>query len=190
MGRAFTELTFTPSVRAAQQQMGSRRMNQAFEQAADPRDRLGPDERAFIEERDSFFQATVGSNGWPYVQHRGGPPGFLRALDETTIAYADMAGNRQYLSFGNLSADGRVSLILMSYPTQERLKIWGEARIGTREEAIAAGLPGDPARIERAVLIRVLAYEWNCSRYIPQRYTADEWRELLDPLEGDNHETL
>lgn len=167
MGRAFAELTFTPTVRAVQEQMGSRRAYQKMEEHGAPNDRITADIAAFIEERDSFYQASVAENGWPYVQHRGGPVGFLRVLDDKTLTYPDFRGNRQYLSVGNLTSDDRVMLFLMDYPNQARLKIWGRARFADPTTS-----PGHV--VERDVLITVEAYDWNCSQHITPRFTREE----------------
>ena len=129
MANVFAEITFTPSVKAAQTLYGSRQANMGFELSEDPRNTLGERETEFIAERDSFYQATVSESDWPYVQHRGGPTGFLKVLDERTLGFADFRGNIQYLSVGNLNANDRISLILMDYPNRRRLKIWGRARI-------------------------------------------------------------
>ena len=142
MARAFAVIAFTPAVLAAQEKQGSASSYAKFLSAeAEGGDRLTADEAAFIAERDSFFQATVSETGWPYVQFRGGPAGFLKVLDDKTIAYADYRGNRQYVSVGNLSRDDRVSLILVDYPNRRRLKIWGRARIvdGHRHPGCANG---------------------------------------------------
>lgn len=122
MARAYSEIAFTPAVRAFQTRMGSRRNYAALDHAAERGDELGASEAEFIAERDGFYQASVGENGWPYVQFRGGPAGFLRLLDQRTIGYADFRGNVQYISAGNIEADGRVSLILMDYAQRRRLK--------------------------------------------------------------------
>src|SRR6478609_5190233 len=129
MPSAFASISFTESVKAAQSLYGSRERNRLFELSEDPRNELGEFETEFIEARDSFYQATVSENGWPYVQHRGGPVGFLKVLDSRTIGYADFRGNKQYLSVGNLNANPRVSLILMDYPNRLRLKLWGTVSI-------------------------------------------------------------
>ena len=183
MARAFARIAFTPKVRAAQTRMGSRDAYRQLETGADEVVALGPLEIEFIAERDSLYQGTVGESGWPYVQHRGGPPGFLKALDERTIGYADFSGNRQYLSVGNLSADDRVSLFLMDYARQRRLKIWGRARLvdESLEPELIARLesPGYRGRVERGVLIRIEAYDWNCPKYITPRYTQAQVDELL-----------
>ena len=130
MTRAFTEISFTPSVIALQTQNGSAEGYSNFmAPEADRADRIGPAEAEFISGRDGFYQATVSESGWPYVQFRGGPAGFLKVLDDQTIAYADFRGNRQYLSAGNLTDDDRISMILMDYPNRRRLKIWGRAKL-------------------------------------------------------------
>ncbi len=190
MPRAFAEIAFTPSVVAAQERYGSRRANHGFTLAAEAGNRLGAAESAFIAERDSFYQATVSQDGWPYVQHRGGPPGFLRVLDPGTLAYADFRGNRQYLSVGNLNADDRLTLILVDYANQRRLKIWGRARLvhADQDAALLArlALPGYSARVERGVVIAVAAFDWNCPQHITPRYTLAEVEALASPLVEEN----
>ena len=187
MARAFAEIAFTPAVLAAQEKQGSARNYAKFlTPEADAGDRLTETEAAFIAARDGFFQATVSETGWPYVQFRGGPAGFLKVPDEKTIAYADFRGNRQYLSVGNLSQDDRVSLILVDYPNRRRLKIWGRARVVDRETDpdLVARLfdDGYRARPERAVVITVEAFDWNCPQHIPQRFTVEEFEHALAPL--------
>lgn len=183
MARAFAKIAFTPNVQAAQARMGSRDAYRSTELGEPEVVELGPYEVAFIGDRDSFYQGTVGENGWPYVQHRGGPTGFLKVLDARTIGYADFSGNRQYISVGNLDGDDRVSLFLMDYPGQRRLKIWGRARLidEDTEPALIARLesPDYRARVERGVLITVEAFDWNCPKYITPRFTDREIRELV-----------
>jgi predicted pyridoxine 5'-phosphate oxidase superfamily flavin-nucleotide-binding protein len=179
MARSFAEIAFTPAVRARQEQQGSAAGYAKFLAAeAERGDRLTEREASFVAARDGFYQATVSETGWPYVQFRGGPAGFLKVLDDKTIAYADFRGNRQYVSAGNLAGDDRVSLILMDYPNQRRLKIWGRARLVEVEEdaALVSRLHDDGyrARPERAVMITVEAFDWNCPQHIPQRFTLDE----------------
>ena len=135
MARAFVDITFTPSVKAAQTLYHSREHNRGFELAEGPRNVLTEMAAAFIAERDSFYQATVAENGWPYMQHRGGPKGFLKVLDEHTLGYADFRGNRQYLSVGNIAADERICLFLMDYANRRRLKIWGRASVVHDEDS-------------------------------------------------------
>src|SRR3954462_14179653 len=138
MPHSFGSLVFTSAVKALQERYGSRRQYQRFEQRSEQGSGLGEQEAEFISERDSFYMATLGSTGWPYVQHRGGPPGFLKMLDEQTIAFADFRGNKQYISAGNLATDSRVALIMVDYPNQARLKILGRAQIleGTDADAL------------------------------------------------------
>jgi len=190
MPRAFADISFTDSVRAAQSLYGSREHNRRFELDEDPRNSLGADEAKFVQERDGFYQATVGENGWPYVQYRGGAIGFVKVLDGRNIAYVDFRGNRQYISIGNLNADNRISLIFMDYANQRRLKIWGRASIVHENEdpALVASLkdPNYRAHIERAVTIHVEAYEWNCRQHITRRFTENEVRELNSALIEEN----
>ena len=178
MGRKFAEIAFTPSVKAAQQHYGSRAANQAFENARNPRDTLTETEAAFIKARDGFYLATVSESGWPYVQFRGGPPGFLKVLDPDTIGYPDFAGNAQYLSVGNMAADDRASLILLDYANRRRLKIWARARVVDEADDPTLirrlTVPDYPAQVERAVIMTIVAFDWNCPRHITPRFTAAE----------------
>ncbi len=186
MARKFAEITFTPSVKAAQTRYGSRAANEGFEFAEDPGDTLSEVEAAFIEARDGFYQATINENGWPYVQFRGGPPGFLKVLDGRTIGYADFRGNRQYLSVGNLAANDRIAMILMDYPNRRRLKIWARARLVHHDEdpELLARLevPTYRARVERAVVMTIEAVDWNCPQHITPRFSEAEIDELVAPL--------
>jgi predicted pyridoxine 5'-phosphate oxidase superfamily flavin-nucleotide-binding protein len=175
----FAEVMFTPRVKSLQILNGSRSSYKRFERPNAPaRDRLGESEAAFIASRDSFYMATVSETGWPYVQHRGGPPGFLKVLDERTIGFADYRGNRQYVSVGNLVGDSRVSLILMDYANRRRLKMFGYAESLDLRNApeLHARLidSGYPARVERALLIRVEGFDWNCPQHITPRFTEAE----------------
>ena len=190
MARAFAEIAFTNSVKAAQSRYGSRKANTGFELDVDRRDTLGGHEAAFLAERDSFYIASVGDNGWPYVQHRGGPKGFLKVLDEKTLGFADFRGNRQYISVGNLNADGRVSLFVMDYPNRARLKLWAWARVVHADEdpALLARLelPGHKARVERGIVLTVAAIDWNCPQHITPRYTQEEVERLIAPVIEEN----
>ncbi|MCO6411460.1 MAG: pyridoxamine 5'-phosphate oxidase family protein [Thiogranum sp.] len=183
MARAFARIAFTPKVQAAQTRMGSRGAYRAAETGAAEVVELSPWEIAFIGARDSFYQGTVGENGWPYVQHRGGPAGFLKVLGPQTIGYADFSGNRQYISLGNLDGNDRVILFLMDYPGQRRLKIWGRARLidEDAEPELVARLesPDYRARVERGVIITVEAFDWNCPKHITPRFTEREVRQLV-----------
>jgi hypothetical protein len=186
MARSFADIAFTAGVRDFQTKMGSRRNYAALDQIEDRGTMLTERESGFIAQRDSFYQATVGETGWPYVQFRGGPSGFLKVLDEKTLGYADFRGNRQYISAGNLVHDGRVALILMDYAQRRRLKIWGRARlVDTHDDEALIGrleLPSYRARIERAVIITVEAFDWNCPQHITPRFTQAEVDALTDGL--------
>lgn len=174
MGHRFAEIAFTPGVKAVQEQNGSRRSYARMEGGAQMRHRLGERETQFIAARDSFYMATVSETGWPYTQHRGGPAGFLRVLDEKTIGFADFSGNRQYISVGNLLGNDRVSLFLMDYAKRTRLKILGRVRMIAPDEAETMrklAVDGVEARIERGFLIEVEAFDWNCPQHITERYT-------------------
>ncbi len=187
MAHPFGSLIFTPVVQALQERHGSRRQYARIQASPGPAAPLGADEEAFIAERDSFYMASVGETGWPYVQHRGGPVGFLKVIDSHTIAFADFAGNKQFVSTGNLSNDGRVALILVDYPSQSRLKILGHARAVEGEAAgewlVAVQDPSYKATIERVFVIHVDAVDWNCSQHITPRYTAAEIQAAVAPLE-------
>jgi predicted pyridoxine 5'-phosphate oxidase superfamily flavin-nucleotide-binding protein len=185
MGHRFAELAFTPKVKAFQEGLGSRRGYARIESGEASHAALGPREAAFIALRDSFYMASVSETGWPYVQHRGGPPGFLRVLDDRTLGFADFKGNRQYVSVGNLSGDDRVSLFFMDYPNRTRLKLLGRAqRVELDQAELIAKLvlPGYPAQLERGFLIRVEAFDWNCPQHITPRFTAAEVEAETAPL--------
>jgi predicted pyridoxine 5'-phosphate oxidase superfamily flavin-nucleotide-binding protein len=180
MSHQFAELMFTKGVKAAQEQYGSRARLERFTEMAGPNDELTEREASFIEERDTFYMASVNEDGWPYVQHRGGPPGFLRVLGPRALAYADFRGNTQLVSVGNVATNDRVSLILMDYPNRKRLKILGHMRVSNAAEAPAADLSAITlgnykAIVERVVYIDVVAYDWNCPQHITPRYTEQEW---------------
>jgi predicted pyridoxine 5'-phosphate oxidase superfamily flavin-nucleotide-binding protein len=187
MGRRFAELAFTPLVKQQQEQHGSRRQYARMEQMGEVDEQLGPYERQFIQERDGFYMASVSETGWPYIQFRGGAKGFLHVLDDRTLGFADLRGNRQYISTGNLQHDNRVALFLMDYPRRSRLKILGRATIH-EGDATAADLieklrmPGEKTVPERAVTIQVEAFDWNCPQHITPRYTQEELEEVLAPL--------
>ncbi len=184
----FADISFTDGVIEAQQRLGSRGIAGRLQQGAPPQG-LGEREQSFIATCESFFMASVSRTGWPYVQHRGGATGFLQAIDDETLALPDYSGNRQYLSFGNLSDDDRVALILVDYSARRRLKMLGHARFieAVRAEpelvrrlSAAAG----SAAIERYLLIRVAAFDWNCPQHIPRRYSAAELAARVEPLQA------
>ncbi|QNI30672.1 pyridoxamine 5'-phosphate oxidase family protein [Alloacidobacterium dinghuense] len=187
MGRRFAEIAFTPLVKEQQEKHGSRRSYERVEQSFIAGSHLGPDEQTIIRTRDSFYMASVSETGWPYIQHRGGPKGFLHVLDEQTIGFADLRGNKQYISVGNLQHDDRVTLFLMDYPSQSRLKILGHAEFheddATAKELLETlRMPAETTPAERAVLIHVETFDWNCPQHITPRYTLEELAESLDPL--------
>ena len=179
----FLELTVTDSVRRAQEHYFGR--SQPIPPQPD-REPLTEEEIQFIQSRDSFYIATVTETGWPYIQHRGGAPGFLRVLGSTQLAFADYKGNRQMLSTGNLAANDRVALFLMDYPRRERLKILGHARVEDAREhpEFVARLAEPETRdiVERLFLIEVVSFDWNCPKYITPRYTAAEVEQAVAPL--------
>lgn len=187
MAYGFLDIALTPSVRAAQARMGSDQVWQNFK-GHRAFDAFTPRETAFIAERDSFYMASVSESGWPYVQHRGGPRGFLKVVDEKTLAFADYRGNRQYISLGNLAADDRAALILMDYAGRARLKIYAHVA--------AVSLDGDPALIERVLdpgykakpervfRLRLVAFDWNCPQHITPRFTAAEVAAMLMLIAG------
>ena len=183
MAHQFAELMFTDSVKAQQENYGSRARLQRFAEGAGSNDELSSREADFIAERDTFYMATVNTDGWPYVQHRGGPPGFLRVLGPRQLAYADFRGNTQLISVGNVTTNDRVSLILMDYPNRRRLKILGHIRFESAqdvpaEDLAAVELPEYRALVERVVYIEVAAFDWNCPQHITQRFTETEFEQL------------
>ena len=185
MARNFAEIAFTESVKAQQEKYGSRRSYARME-AMERGNEISEAEAEFIAERDGFYLATVGESGFPYVQFRGGPKGFLKVLDAKTLAYADFRGNMQYISVGNLHRNDKAALILIDYARRQRLKIY--ARIEVIEakdnpELIAQLQDASyEAQVERAMVLHVEAFDWNCPQHITQRFTIEEIRELNAPL--------
>lgn len=182
---SFLDLATSASVRAAQAEMGVDRL-WASGKIDRQTERFTPDETAFIAARDSFYMATVSESGWPYVQHRGGRPGFLKVIDEVTLAFADYRGNRQYISVGNLDADARVALILVDYPQRARLKILAHAErlaLDTDPALSARVMEGeDHAKPERIFRLRLAAFDWNCPQHITPRFTEAEIERATQPL--------
>lgn len=171
-----SDVAFSPSVKAFQTRLGSRPAYARMESGAGWQTQVTPDLAEFIAAQTSVFLATASAAGQPYIQHRGGPPGFLRVLDEQTLAFADFAGNRQYISLGNLAENPRAQLFLMDYAQRQRIKIWGEARVIEDDPALLAQVtvPGYKARAERVILFAVKAWDANCPQHIPQRFEAAE----------------
>ena len=189
MSKHYGSIAFTDAVVGVQREYGSdgfygRKRVQG--NAAPGIDALTDDEREYLAERDSFYLATVSETGWPYVQYRGGPRGFLRVIDDHTIGWADFRGNLQYISTGNVGGDDRVALIALDYAHQRRLKIFGHARVVTvAEDPALVKSFADPdysAEVERAVLVTVEAFDWNCQQHITPRFSAAELEPHLAPL--------
>jgi uncharacterized protein len=187
MTKPFGSFVFTPVVKSLQEKYGSRRQYARLEESSGTAEGLGPDEREFLSERDNFYMASIGETGWPYIQHRGGPKGFLKVIDPNTIAFADFRGNRQYITAGNLMTDNRVAVIMVDYPRQARLKILGHAELIEGEKAkewiAKVADPDYKATIERVFVIRVEAFDWNCPQHITPRFTEEEIQDALAPAE-------
>ncbi len=185
MAYGFLDIAVTPSVRAAQAMMGSDHVWQDFK-GHRAFDAFTPREIAFIAERDSFYMASVSETGWPYVQHRGGPRGFLKVMDEKTLAFADYRGNRQYISLGNLAADDRAALILMDYAGRARLKIYAHVEaVPLEADPLLAERVRDPAykaKPERVFRLRLVAFDWSCPQHITHRFTEAEVAAVVRPL--------
>ena len=185
MAYGFMDIASTPSVKAAQASMGAEHLWQDFTGHRDF-DRFTENEVAFIAERDSFYLATVSETGWPYVQHRGGPRGFLKVVDDRTLAFADYRGNRQYISTGNLTADGRACLFLMDYARRARLKIYARVEQVALDADPAltelVTVPDYKAKLERIFRVRLEAFDWNCPQHITPRFTEEEVTEAVRPL--------
>lgn len=179
----FFDIAFTDSVLEQQRRRGSFDHYGAGVGHFPAPARLGPDERQFLAERDSFYLASAGEDGWPYVQHRGGPPGFVTVLDDTHIAWAERLGNRQYITAGHLGADGRVAMIAVDYPNRQRLKLYGHAIYETSptSEQLAA-IANSDGRIDGIVVVEVVATDWNCPKHITPRYTADQIQAVTSHL--------
>lgn len=187
MPNAYADIAFTPRVREEQRRFGSadayaRLLSPERDEGAE----LRPREAEFLSARDGFFQATVSETSWPYVQFRGGAPGFLKVIDKRTIGYADYQGNRQYISVGNLRHDDRVSIIAIDYARRERLKLWGHLRITEDADVVDLLNGADGPRADRGIVIRIVAFDWNCPKNIPIRLTdaerADEIAQLCDRI--------
>lgn len=186
MTHRFAEIMFTNSVKATQDHYGTRAHNERLEQKGGPNTDLTEREIEFIEARDGFYMATVTDTGWPYLQFRGGPRGFISALDANTLGYADFRGNLQYISMGNLTADNRVALFFMDYRNRVRLKLLGRVQVeDVAPDSLPTATGASPANrtlVERAVRIHVEAFDWNCPRHITPRFAEDEVDRMLEPM--------
>jgi predicted pyridoxine 5'-phosphate oxidase superfamily flavin-nucleotide-binding protein len=184
MARKFTEIAFTPAVKAAQSERGSREAYAKLEKNGPDNDSITPEIAEFIAQLDGFYLGTVSSNGYPYIQFRGGQPGFLKVVDEKILGFADFKGNLQYVSIGNLSENDKAFLFLMDYRHRRRLKIWGRAEYVEGKQKLTESLqdPNYPAEVERVILFHVEAWNWNCPQHIPLRYSEQEVAGLKDRI--------
>jgi uncharacterized protein len=182
----YLEIATGDTVKALQERWGSRSAYSRLESGPITNNQLGPEEIAFIEAQDSFFLASLNDSGWPYIQHRGGPPGFLKVLENNQLGFPDFKGNRQYLSFGNILKNPRVSLFLIDYPARARLKIFGHAKLveGDSLPDALRKIENDPGATpnERGIIIQVEAFHWNCPKYIVPRFTEEQVRTAVAPL--------
>ena len=181
-----SDVAFTPSVKAVQTRKGSRRGYARVEERGAWQTRITPDLARFIETQTSIFLATVNAEGQPYIQHRGGPAGFLRVLDDKTVGFADFAGNRQYITQGNLADNPKAHLFLIDFAQRKRVKIWGEARVVEGDDELTARLmpEGYKARPEQAILFTISAWDTNCPQHIPQRFEAADVAAALAERDG------
>lgn len=189
MPHQFAKIAFTNAVREEQKNNQSRELYAAMDVGEDTNNVFSEREKKFIEARDSVYMASVSETGWPYVQHRGGPRGFMRVLDELTLGFADFSGNRQYLSVGNFRKDDRVSLFFMDYPSRTRLKLLGRATLVDKNDPdILPRLEPDGyrARVERGILIQLEAFDWNCPQHITPRFSESEIEHRLGELKMEN----
>lgn len=182
MNQNFAKLAFNNSVKKIQEQFGSRKHYSKAEKSGD-RFELTESEILFINSLDSFYLSSVGENSWPYIQHRGGTKGFLKIINNTCLGMADFSGNGQYISTGNITANNKSMLFLMSYPTKSRLKIWAESEIVELKDnpALFKKLKDDnyKANVERLILFHIKAYDWNCNQHITKRFTEEEIEILM-----------
>ena len=181
-----SDVAFTPAVKAAQQRHGSRAQYARMEETRGWQSKVTDDLAAFIAERDSFYLATANAEGQPYIQHRGGPKGFLRVLDDKTLGFADFKGNRQYITTGNLADNDRAFIFLMDYASRRRIKIWGRARVVEGDDALINKLfvPGYKARPEQAILFTIEAWDVNCQQHIPQKFAAEDVADAVGRLQA------
>jgi predicted pyridoxine 5'-phosphate oxidase superfamily flavin-nucleotide-binding protein len=187
MAHQFYKAMFTEAVKRLQERHASRDRYERNSQLGPGHDALGPAEIEFIEQRESFYLASEGENGWPYIQHRGGPKGFLKVLHPKLLAFADFSGNKQFITVGNVSHNDKVTLFLMDYPHQTRLKILAHAEVDELQDdsgfARELAPAGYQAKVERIFKMHVVAFDWNCHRHITPRYTAEE---ILQQAEKEN----
>ena len=185
-----SDVAFTPAVKAIQARKGSRRAYARMEEGAGWQTSITPDLAEFIATQTSVFLATANASGQPYIQHRGGPAGFLRVLDDKTIAFADFRGNRQFITSGNLAENPQAHLFLLDYAQRQRIKIWGTARVVEDDAALMAKLmpAGYKAKGEQAIVFTIAAWDANCSQHIPQRFEAADVERVLNARDRRIHE--
>jgi predicted pyridoxine 5'-phosphate oxidase superfamily flavin-nucleotide-binding protein len=179
-----SDVAFTPAVKAEQERRGSRAAYARMEQGEGWETRVTPDLAAFLAERDSFYLGTASAAGQPYIQHRGGPPGFVRVLDEATLGFADYSGNRQYITLGNLAENDRAFLFFMDYERRRRIKVWGRARVVEGDADLLARVTPPGTRAERAIVLHVEAWDVNCPKHIPHKLDAAAVKAALDGMES------
>ncbi len=186
MANSTLDVAFTPAVKALQQRRGSRRAYARLEENGGWQNTVTPELAAFIAQRDSFYLATANAAGQPYIQHRGGPRGFLQVQDERTLGFADFRGNRQYISAGNLAENPRAFIFLMDYANRQRIKLWGRARVVEDDHALLARLMPDGyrARPEQAILFTIDAWDANCPQHIPGLRAEDEVERIVGRAAG------
>lgn len=186
MTHIVSDIAFTPTVKAAQQKRGSRQNYERMEQRGGWQDRVTQDLAAFIAERDSFYLGTASADGQPYIQHRGGPRGFLKVVDERTLGFADFVGNAQYISVGNLDENNKAFIFLMDYPNRRRIKIWGTSQIVEGDARLVQQLSDDDGQgnPQRAVLFHIEAWDVNCPQHITPRWTDEEIAPVVEDLKA------
>lgn len=183
MASNYMDIAFGENAKAEQERLGSREAYQRMADKNPDQSRLSIRETQYISQRDSFYLSTVGENGWPYVQFRGGPRGFLKVIDESTLAFADFRGNMQYISTGNMKANGKAALILLDYPTRTRVKIWAETELveaSERPDLLEKLIDPDyEAQVERIMIFHIKAFNWNCPQHITPKFTFEEMKAMV-----------
>ncbi len=177
-----SDIAFTPAVKSQQERFGSRMGYARMEEQGGWEDKVTGDLKSFIAERESFYLASTGSEGYPYIQHRGGEKGFLKVLDENTLAFADFSGNRQYITVGNLSENDRAFIFLMDYENQRRVKIWGRAEVVENDADLMAQVTDTADRVERVIVFRVEAWDVNCPKHIPRYHSHEQVQSLNEEI--------
>ena len=180
-----SDIAFTPSVKAFQEKFRSRSSYARMEQMSGWQNEVTPQLKHFLSTMDSFYLSTSNVSGQPYSQHRGGPKGFLKVIDNKTLAFADFSGNRQYITTGNLSENNKAFIFLMDYPNRTRIKIWGTAKVIEEDKELLDSLsdPSYKARLERAIVFTIEAWDANCPQHIKQRFTQEDLKAIIDPLD-------